>query len=94
MKEIVNANGGIVPAPEPVSPDGKYRLRELIAIVGGYIQIVPAKDGRVAVLNEEAKVCAPGDELPDNPTATEMIELLPGDKIVGAVLFCNSEDID
>ena len=94
---IINPNGGTIVPPVPNGENGKYTLRQLQHIVGGYIQIVKAKDGRVAVINEEAKILTgfPGEEgLPENPTATEMIELFPGDKVVGPVLFCAKEDID
>jgi len=73
----------------PPLDNRKYKLDELQEIVGGYIQIVSASDGRIIVLNEEGKLIG----LPINPIATQLF--FPGqDVIVGNVLICQSNMID
>ncbi len=46
-----------------------FQLKELQEIVGGYIEIVPTKDGRIMVCNEEGKL----DGLPRNEQATALV---------------------
>ena len=48
-----------------------FRLEELQAIVGGNIEIIPTKDGRIMVLNEEGKLL----DLPRNEQATILANL-------------------
>ena len=69
-----------------------YSLGELQEIVGGYIEIVQATNGRIAVLDEEGKL--KDKEL--NALATQMAgenNLRPGDYLVGTVLFCQPEHV-
>src|SRR5947207_1542345 len=58
-----------------------FELKELRAIVGGYIEIVHCRDGRIMVCNEESKLEGlPRNEqataLVDFPSPREMMELL------------------
>lgn len=65
-----------------------FTLDELQAVVDGYIEIVPSRDGRIIVLNEEGKL----RELPVNLAAS----VLYGNRydfIVGDVLVCNDDQI-
>jgi len=59
-----------------------FKLETLQKLVNGYIEIVPTKDGKLMVLNEEGKL----KNLPINMTATNMVEL---DVIVGDVVVCD-----
>lgn len=62
-----------------------FKLAELQAIVGGYIEVVPTKDGKIMIVNEEGKLH--GLEL--NPKATELLGF--PDIIVGDVLVCDDD---
>ena len=74
---IYQANGEII----PVTPKNNvsFTLKEMQDIVGGYIEIVYLKDGRIMVLNEEGKL----NDLNPNSEATK---LYTHDYIVGDVL--------
>jgi hypothetical protein len=65
-------------------------LEGMQAAVGGYIQIVNTKDGKLMVMNEEGKL----EGLEFNETATEMVELFPGDYVAGNVLIAEQNEID
>ncbi len=62
-----------------------FQLKELQEIVGGYIEIVPTKDGRIMVCNEEGKL----DDIifVGEITDTEV------DYIAGDVLVCESSEL-
>ena len=88
MNTIFKTNG----TQEPSSPkNGKhYELKELQAIVGGYIQEVCLTDDSVMVLNEEGKL----EGLPMNVRATEVFRKnfpTNPDFIVGDVLVTESK---
>jgi hypothetical protein len=75
---------------ETVAPKNKkyFRLAELQALVGGYIEMVFLNDGRIMVVNEEGKI----DGLPVNVRATEIIRRCGReDAIVGDALVCESK---
>jgi hypothetical protein len=77
---------------EAVSPGNTkhFTLKELHAIVGGYIEMVFLNDTTVMVVNEEGKL----DELPLNVRATEIIRQAGiTDTIVGDALVCKSKFI-
>lgn len=54
-----------------------FRLKELQAIVGGLIEIVHTRDGRIMVINEEGKL----EGLPRNEQATSLIDFPSPDAI-------------
>ena len=60
-------------------------------IVGGYIEIINLRDGRLICLNEEGKLY----NLPYNNKATDILRAAfrTNDFIVGDVLVCNDEEI-
>lgn len=66
-----------------------FQLDELQEFVGGYIEIVTARDGRLIVLNEEGKL----NGLPVNVVAT-ILYGNPDDAIVGDVLVCSPTQIE
>ena len=74
---IYQANGEII----PITPKNNvsFTLKEMQDIVGGYIEIVYLKDGRIMVVNEEGKF----NDLNPNQEATK---LYMNDYIVGDVL--------
>jgi hypothetical protein len=58
--------------------------------VGGYIQAIPTKDGKLMILNEEGKFM----NLPPNETANALVDLFPGDYIVGDVLIIDDDEME
>lgn len=69
----------------PVMPDHNgqvFQLKQLQAIVGGYIQYGATHDGRTLVMNEDGKRLG----LPPNPTATKLYVYGDYAPIVGDVL--------
>ena len=64
---------------EEVKPDNgtDFKLDELRRIVGGNIEIIPTKDRRIMVLNEEGKLL----ELPRNEQAGLLVDLMTPEKI-------------
>lgn len=90
MAQILKANGDII---ENVMPQkGKhFSLKEMQEIVGGYIEILDLRNGKIIILNEEGKL----ENLPYNLEATVMYRsaYLTSDFIVGDVLVCNKNQI-
>jgi hypothetical protein len=88
MATLIPAHG----VPHDVAPahGGHFTLRELQAVVGGYIEAIPTPDGRIMFLNENGKHL----QLPLNHEATARVRhwLLPGDVIVGDVLLCTRRE--
>ncbi len=70
-----------------------FQLDELQDIVGGYIEIINLRNGKILVVNEEGKC----DKLELNLTATMIAHnegrIAESDCIVGNVLFCDSEQV-
>jgi hypothetical protein len=69
-------------------------LEQLQAEVGGYIELIGG-DGWSAYLNEEGKIHGlPPNQPADALARTLGFEFLPGDALVGTVLFCGPPDSD
>lgn len=83
MATLINIEGHEV-------PHTGMDLASLQKAVGGYIQIIPTKDGRSMVINEEGKL----NDLPFNEKATNMAHLFTGDYVVGNVVVCDSNELD
>jgi len=54
-----------------------FKLDELSKIVGGHIEIIPTRDGRIMVLNEEGKLL----DLPRNEQAELLVDLMTPEKL-------------
>ena len=65
-----------------------FELKELQQIVGGYIEILPMKDGRMMVCNEESKL----EGLPRNEQATALIDF-PSPSEIRAMLAARHDII-
>lgn len=67
-----------------------FSLKEVQAIVGGYVELVQLWDGRIMLINEEGKL----DGLPLNVEATRLflVERDGYDVIVGDALICESHE--
>lgn len=90
MAKIYKADGSMV---EVEPKNGKdFGLKEMQAIVGGYIEIIDLLDGTFMVLNEEGKLIG----LPYNNMATIMFRKAHHtfDYVVGDVLVCDKSQID
>ena len=86
--KLIKSNGNV----SEVEPKNgiNFSLEELQQFVGGYIEIVPIKNGRFMVVNEEGKL----SNLPFNLLASaEYNEIVRGDSIVGDALICPSSMI-
>lgn len=82
---IYRTNGEILPILPKNGTD--FQLKEMQEIVGGYLQVVHLKDGRVMVLNEEGKI----DHLDYNEQATHLYnnqyDFIVGDVLVTPASF-------
>ena len=67
MAQIIKSNGQVIETAPKNGTD--FQLEELKSIVGGYIEIVNLRDGRLICLNEEGKLY----NLPYNYKATDIL---------------------
>lgn len=91
MAQIIKSNGQVIEATPKNGTD--FSLEELQTIVGGWIEIVNLRDGRLLCLDEEGKL--KGKQR--NHVATDIYrQAFPQckDFIVGDVLLCNEDQID
>lgn len=88
MKPKVYKPNGQIITTEP-SNGTDFSLKELQEIVGGYIQVIYLPDNQVMVINEEGKL----DGLEYNDNATEILEEVMDDFIVGNALICDRKMI-
>ena len=89
MAQIIKSNGQVIETAPKNGTD--FQLEELKSIVGGYIEIVNLRDGRLICLNEEGKLY----NLPYNYKATDILRAAfrTNDFIVGDVLVCKEDEI-
>ena len=89
MAQIIKTNGQVIETAPKNGTD--FQLEELKSIVGGYIEIVNLRDGRLICLNEEGKLY----NLPYNNKATDIFRAAfrTNDFIVGDVLVCKEDEI-
>ena len=87
MKSLILKSNGTIVVTEPKN-EIDFSLEEMQAIVGGYVEVVNLKDGRIIVLNEDGKL----KHLPLNVQATQLYNM-PDDFIVGDVLVCESSKV-
>lgn len=83
VKEIIELNG------DSIAIDRELDLGYMQSIVGGYIEIVQVRDGKILVINEEGKILG----LKPNQMATLLAKdsLQPGDYIAGRAIYCDAE---
>jgi hypothetical protein len=89
MAQIIKSSGEVIDTKPANGTD--FSLEELQAIVGGYIEVVSLRDGRLICCDEQGK-CKGKDR---NHKATELfrLTLLTTDFLVGDVLVCDAEEI-
>lgn len=86
MATIIKTSGEIIECEPENKKD--FSLKELQSIVGGYIELINLKDGKLMIVNEEGLI----NLLPRNKKASEMIDGFFG-FIVGDVLICEFNQI-
>ena len=86
---IYRANGEV----ERIAPknDKDYKLEELQEIVGGNIEIIGGRDGKMLVVDEEGKL--KGKELNERATEWYIAHYRRNDYIVGDALLCKEDRI-
>lgn len=83
--EIIKTSGERISVKPENGTD--FELHEMQEIVGGWIEIVYLRDGRIMVVNEEGKV----NRLEPNIVATNLLLAQGGwDMVVGDVLVCDA----
>lgn len=87
MATLIRTNG----FQEEVHPaNGKsFTLREVQTLIGGYIEIVHTKDGKLLVVDEEGKL----KNKPINHVATTFYRYAFHDTIVGEALIGTPEEL-
>lgn len=91
MAQIIKTTGEVIEVAPKNGTD--FSLEELQSIVGGWIEIVNLRDGRLLCLDEVGKL----DGKERNHVATDIYrQAFPQckDFIVGDVLLCNEDQID
>lgn len=89
MAQIIKTTGEVIDTEPDNGTD--FSLEELQAIVGGYIEVVSLRDGRLICCDEEGKL--KGKDR--NHKATDILQaaLRTRDFMVGDVLVCDVEQI-
>lgn len=83
--EIIKTSGERISVKPENGTD--FELHEMQTIVGGWIEVVYLRDGRIMVVNEEGKV----NRLEPNIVATNLLLAQGGwDMVVGDVLVCDA----
>ena len=89
MAQVIKSSGEVI----EIKPDNgtDFYLEELQAIVGGYIEVVSLRDGRLIVCDEEGKL--KGKDR--NHKATDILQaaMPTHDFVVGDVLVCGVDEI-
>jgi len=91
MAQIIKTTGEVIETKPANGTD--FSIEELQAIVGGYIEVVSLRDGRLIVCDEEGKL--KGKDR--NHKATDILQAAfafpTHDFIVGDVLVCDADEI-
>lgn len=91
MAKIFNTDG----TTREIEPKNgtDFQLEEMREVVGGYIELVDLRDGRLLVINEEGKLYNMDVNLAATSIAHAARAIADWDIIVGNVLLCNSDQI-
>ena len=90
MAYIIKTSGEIIETTPRNGND--FELDELQAIVGGYIEVLSLRDGRLIVCDEEGKL--KGKERNNKATDIFQAAMPTNDFLVGDVLICKEDQID
>ena len=83
MAQIIKTNGEKIDITPKNGKDFKWE--ELHDAIGGYIELVRLRDGKLMVVDEEG--------IPKGREVNVVASLMVGFTIVGDVVLCNSEQI-
>ncbi|MCQ2257850.1 MAG: DUF3846 domain-containing protein [Bacteroidaceae bacterium] len=89
MAQIIKSNGE-TKTVEPKNGTG-FKLEELQAIVGGYIQIAYLRDDEIMVMDDEGKLKE--KDLNLQASLRYRRDVNPYDSVVGDVLICKTEQV-
>ena len=89
MAQIIKSNGQTTEVTPKNGTD--FSLEELQTIVGGWIEIVNLRDGRLLCLDEEGKL--KGKDFNTRATYILQAAMPTHDFVVGDVLVCDAEEI-
>jgi len=91
MAQVIKSSGEVIETQPNNGTD--FSIEELQAIVGGYIEVVSLRDGRLIVCDEQGKL--KGKDF--NTRATYILQTAfafpTHDFIVGDVLVCDADEI-
>ena len=89
MAQIIKSNGETKTVEPKNGTD--FKLEELQAIVGGYIQIAYLRDDEIMVMDDEGKLKE--KDLNLQASLRYRRDVNPYDSIVGDVLICNTNQV-
>ena len=89
MAQIIKSNGETKTVEPKNGTD--FKLEELQAIVGGYIQIANLRDDEIMVMDDEGKLKE--KDLNLQASLRYRRDVNPYDSIVGDVLICKSNQV-
>jgi hypothetical protein len=89
MAQVIKSSGEVIETKPNNGTD--FSLEELQAIVGGYIEVVSLRDGRLIVCDEEGKL--KGKDFNTRATYILQAAMPTHDFVVGDVLVCDADEI-
>jgi len=89
MAQIIKSNGETKTVEPKNGTD--FKLEELQAIVGGYIQIAYLRDDEIMVMDDEGKLKE--KDLNLQASLRYRRDVNPYDSVVGDVLICKTEQV-
>lgn len=89
MAQIIKSSGEVIETQPNNGTD--FSLEELQTIVGGYIEVVSLRDGRLICCDEEGKL--KGKEHNQKATEVYQANVPVWDHLVGDVLVCDADEI-
>ena len=90
MAQVIKSSGEVIETKPANGTD--FSLEELQTIVGGYIEVVSLRDGRLIVCDEEGK--PKGKDRNNKATDIFQAAMPTNDFLVGDVLICKEDQID
>lgn len=89
MAQVIKSSGEVIETQPANGTD--FSLEELQTIVGGYIEVVSLRDGRLIVCDEQGKL--KGKEHNQKATLIYQTNVPNWDHLVGDVLLCDVDEI-
>jgi len=89
MAQVIKSSGEVIETQPANGTD--FSLEELQAIVGGYIEVVSLRDGRLICCDEQGKL--KGKDFNTRATYILQAAMPTHDFVVGDVLVCDADEI-